>query len=73
MKVSLREKEEESQKKIKEVFKFQMEVQIIKQVLKNLEIREVVDMLKYKVIKNDLEIQIFNLNDKLVSLNRKYD
>lgn len=73
MKASLREKEEESQKKTKEVSKLQTEVQTTKQALKNLETREVVDMSKYKATKNDLETQISNLNDKLASLNRKYD
>ncbi|EDL95725.1 rCG57880, isoform CRA_b [Rattus norvegicus] len=73
MKASLREKEEESQKKTKEVSKLQTEVQNTKQALKNLETREVVDMSKYKATKNDLETQISNLNDKLASLNRKYD
>lgn len=73
MKASLREKEEESQNKTKEVSKLQTEVQNTKQALKNLETREVVDMSKYKATKNDLETQISNLNDKLASLNRKYD
>lgn len=73
MKASLREKEEESQKKTKEVSKLQTEVQNTKQALKNLETREVVDMSKYKATKNDLETQISNLTDKLASLNRKYD
>ncbi|XP_036050139.1 uveal autoantigen with coiled-coil domains and ankyrin repeats isoform X2 [Onychomys torridus] len=73
MKASLREKEEESQNKTKEVSKLQTEVQNTKQALRNLETREVVDMSKYKATKNDLETQISTLNDKLASLNRKYD
>ncbi|XP_076781558.1 uveal autoantigen with coiled-coil domains and ankyrin repeats isoform X2 [Arvicanthis niloticus] len=73
MKASLREKEEESQKKTKEVSKLQTEVQNTKQALRNLETREVVDMSKYEATKSDLETQISNLNDKLASLNRKYD
>ncbi|XP_027270639.1 uveal autoantigen with coiled-coil domains and ankyrin repeats isoform X2 [Cricetulus griseus] len=73
MKASLREKEEESQNKTKEVSKLQTEVQNTKQALKNLETREVIDMSKYKATKNDLETQISNLNDKLASLNRKYN
>ncbi|XP_060231440.1 uveal autoantigen with coiled-coil domains and ankyrin repeats isoform X2 [Meriones unguiculatus] len=71
-KASLREKEEESQIKTKEVSKLQTEVQNTKQALKNLETREVVDLSKYKATKSDLEAQISNLNDRLASLNRKY-
>lgn len=73
MKASLREKEEESRKKTKEVSELQTEVQNTKQALKSLETREVVDMSKYKATKSDLETQISNLNDRLASLNRKYD
>lgn len=72
LKASLREKEEESQKKAEEVSKLQTEVQTAKQALKALETREVVDMSKYKATKTDLETQISNLNDKLASLNRRY-
>ncbi|XP_052044090.1 uveal autoantigen with coiled-coil domains and ankyrin repeats isoform X2 [Apodemus sylvaticus] len=73
MRASLREKEEESQKKAEEVSKLQTEVRNTRQALKTLETREVVDVSKYKATKNDLETQISTLNDKLASLNRKYD
>ncbi|KAM5292249.1 uveal autoantigen with coiled-coil domains and ankyrin repeats isoform 2-T2 [Ctenodactylus gundi] len=73
MKASLREKEEESQSKCQEVSKLQTEVQDAKQALKKLETREVVDLSKYTATKSDLETQISNLNEKLASLNRKYD
>ncbi|XP_026979290.1 uveal autoantigen with coiled-coil domains and ankyrin repeats isoform X3 [Sagmatias obliquidens] len=73
IKASLREKEEESQNKTKEVSKLQSEIQNTKQALKKLETREVVDLSKYKATKSDLETQISNLNEKLANLNRKYE
>ncbi|XP_076980028.1 uveal autoantigen with coiled-coil domains and ankyrin repeats isoform X2 [Tamandua tetradactyla] len=73
IKASLREKEEESQNKTEELYKLQSEVQNTKQALKKLETREVVDLSKYKATKSDLETQIFNLNEKLANLNRKYE
>nr|XP_008014250.2 uveal autoantigen with coiled-coil domains and ankyrin repeats isoform X2 [Chlorocebus sabaeus] len=73
IKASLREKEEESQNKMEEVSKLQSEVQNTKQALKKLETREVVDLSKYKATKSDLETQISSLNEKLASLNRKYE
>ncbi|KAM6149425.1 uveal autoantigen with coiled-coil domains and ankyrin repeats isoform 1-T1 [Erethizon dorsatum] len=73
MKASLREKEEESQNKTREVSKLQTEVQNTKEALKKLETREVVDLSKYKATKKDLETQVSNLNEKLANLNRKYD
>ncbi|XP_024603298.1 uveal autoantigen with coiled-coil domains and ankyrin repeats isoform X1 [Neophocaena asiaeorientalis asiaeorientalis] len=73
IKASLREKEEESQNKTKEVSKLQSEIQNMKQALKKLETREVVDLSKYKATKSDLETQISNLNEKLANLNRKYE
>ncbi|XP_058150410.1 uveal autoantigen with coiled-coil domains and ankyrin repeats isoform X2 [Dasypus novemcinctus] len=73
IKASLREKEEESQNKTEELSKLQSEVQNTKQALKKLETREVVDLSKYTTTKSDLETQISNLNEKLASLNRKYD
>ncbi|XP_030730957.1 uveal autoantigen with coiled-coil domains and ankyrin repeats isoform X3 [Globicephala melas] len=73
IKTSLREKEEESQNKTKEVSKLQSEIQNTKQALKKLETREVVDLSKYKATKSDLETQISNLNEKLANLNRKYE
>ncbi|XP_067608147.1 uveal autoantigen with coiled-coil domains and ankyrin repeats isoform X3 [Pseudorca crassidens] len=73
IKTSLREKEEESQNKTKEVSKLQSEIQNTKQALKKLETREVVDLSKYKATKSDLEAQISNLNEKLANLNRKYE
>ncbi|XP_053450473.1 uveal autoantigen with coiled-coil domains and ankyrin repeats isoform X3 [Nycticebus coucang] len=73
IKASLREKEEESQSKSEEVSKLQSEVQSTKQALKKLETREVVDLSKYKATKNDLETQISNLNEKLATLNRRYE
>lgn len=73
MKASLREKEEESQNKTKEVSKLQSEIQNTKQALKKLETREVVDLSKYKATKSDLETQISNLNERLANLNRKYE
>lgn len=71
LKASLREKEEESRNKSKEVSELQTEVQNTKQALKSLETREVINMSKYEATKNDLETQISNLNDKPASLNRK--
>ncbi|XP_036698386.1 uveal autoantigen with coiled-coil domains and ankyrin repeats isoform X2 [Balaenoptera musculus] len=73
IKASLREKEEESQNKTKEVSKLQSEIQNTKQALKKLETREVVDLSKYKATKSDLETQISNLNEKLANLNMKYE
>ncbi|XP_007197846.2 uveal autoantigen with coiled-coil domains and ankyrin repeats isoform X2 [Balaenoptera acutorostrata] len=73
IKTSLREKEEESQNKTKEVSKLQSEIQNTKQALKKLETREVVDLSKYKATKSDLETQISNLNEKLANLNMKYE
>lgn len=73
IKASLKAKEEESQNKTEEVSKLQSEVQNSKQALKKLETREVVDLSKYKATKSDLETQISNLNEKLATLNRKYE
>lgn len=73
IKATLRAKEEENQNKTEEISKLQSEVQNSKQALKKLETREVVDMSKYKATKSDLETQISNLNEKLASLNRKYE
>lgn len=73
LKASLRAKEEESQNKSEEVSKLQLEVQNSKQALKKLEVREVVDLSKYKATKSDLEAQIANLNEKLANLNKKYE
>ncbi|XP_058521409.1 uveal autoantigen with coiled-coil domains and ankyrin repeats isoform X3 [Ochotona princeps] len=69
----LREKEEESQSRTEEVSKLQTEVQRARQVIKQLEAREVVDLSKYNTMKRDLEAQISNLNQQLASLNRKYE
>lgn len=73
IKASLRAKEEESQHKAEEVSKLRSEVQSTKQALKKLEMREVVDLSKYKATKSDLETEISTLNEKLASLNRKYE
>ncbi|KAM5240657.1 uveal autoantigen with coiled-coil domains and ankyrin repeats isoform 4-T4 [Hipposideros larvatus] len=73
IKASLRAKEEESQHKAAEVSKLQSEVQSTKQALKKLEMREVVDLSKYKATKSDLETEISTLSEKLANLNRKYE
>uniref|UniRef100_A0A671ELV3 Uveal autoantigen with coiled-coil domains and ankyrin repeats n=1 Tax=Rhinolophus ferrumequinum TaxID=59479 RepID=A0A671ELV3_RHIFE len=73
IKASLRAKEEESQHKAEEISKLQSEVQSTKQALKKLEMREVVDLSKYKATKSDLETEISTLNEKLANLNRKYE
>ncbi|XP_019517921.1 PREDICTED: uveal autoantigen with coiled-coil domains and ankyrin repeats isoform X4 [Hipposideros armiger] len=73
IKASLRAKEEESQHKAAEVSKLQSEVQSTKQALRKLEMREVVDLSKYKATKSDLETEISTLNEKLANLNRKYE
>lgn len=73
IKASLRAKEEESQHKAEEVSKLRSEVQSTKQALKKLEMREVVDLSKYKATKSELETEISTLNEKLASLNRKYE
>lgn len=73
IKATLQTKEEENQNKTEEISKLQLEVQNSKQALKKLEIREVVDMSKYKATKSDLETQISNLNEKLAKLHRKYE
>ncbi|ELV14182.1 Uveal autoantigen with coiled-coil domains and ankyrin repeats [Tupaia chinensis] len=70
---SLRAKEEEHQRQTEEVSQLQSELQNVKQALKKLESREVVDLSKYEATKSDLETQISNLNERLAHLNRKYE
>ncbi|XP_040824885.1 uveal autoantigen with coiled-coil domains and ankyrin repeats isoform X2 [Ochotona curzoniae] len=69
----LREKEEENQSRTEEVSQLQTEVQRARQVIRQLEAREVVDLSKYNTMKRDLEAQISNLNEQLANLNRKYE
>uniref|UniRef100_A0A8D0G5S8 Uveal autoantigen with coiled-coil domains and ankyrin repeats n=1 Tax=Sphenodon punctatus TaxID=8508 RepID=A0A8D0G5S8_SPHPU len=73
IKASLREKEEESQAKSKEISRLQSEIQNAKQALKELESRDVVEMSEYKAVKSALETQVSGVVKNLANLNKKYE
>ncbi|KAM8997861.1 uveal autoantigen with coiled-coil domains and ankyrin repeats isoform 1-T1 [Ara ararauna] len=73
MKTSLREKEEETQVKTREISKLQSEVQLTQQALTDLQRKEVIDMSEYESMKSSLEAQVNSIAESLSNMNRKYE
>ncbi|XP_020668874.3 uveal autoantigen with coiled-coil domains and ankyrin repeats [Pogona vitticeps] len=73
LKASLREKEGEYQARSEEVSKLQAEIQSTKQLLKELEGREVVEMSEHKLVTSKLEDQVHSMEEKLTELNKRFE